>query len=294
MPCMVRRMIEEDALEIEAPGLVQVGEWPSFREASEHALVVLAMNLECWIIPGEESYQLYADPLHATAIRREFSLYAGEQMERREWVEPPLFPAGIGHMLAWMVALAIAFLWQGLDTTLTDRFCNSSTALVQDGEWWRPFTSLFLHADAGHLLGNVAIGGIFCVMVAQTLGAWRGWLLILVGGTIANAISAWARFPEAYESIGASTATFAALGILIGAAMRSSLRHRSYRELRPLLAPLMVGLVLLGWYGTAGENTDVAGHFAGFSVGTVLGGLAARHGVKASPAEKRKTAFLGT
>lgn len=293
MACMVLRMIEENSLEPEDPGLVQVGEWPSFHEASEHALVVLAMNLECWIIPGEGSYLLYTDPVHAPSVRRELSLYAGEKVAPREWIEPPVFPAGIGHMLAWVTALALMFLWQQWDPSLTDKLCNSSRAFIGNGEWWRPFTSLFLHADGQHLLGNVAIGGIFCVMVAQTLGAWRGWPLILLAGTIANAINAWARYPDSYLSLGASTATFGALGILVGAAMRSAWRHRSYRELRTLFAPLVVGLILLGWYGTAGENTDVAGHFAGFSVGAVLGGLAALHGAGIARAESRKTAFAG-
>ena len=42
------------------------------------------------------------------------------------------------------------------------------------------------------------------------------------------------------------------------------------------------GLILLGWYGSGGEtaaaegnNTDVAGHFAGWASGVLLGGAAA-------------------
>jgi hypothetical protein len=41
-------------------------------------------------------------------------------------------------------------------------------------------------------------------------------------------------------------------------------------------------MILLGWYGTGGEvapggenNTDVAGHFAGWASGVLLGGAAA-------------------
>jgi hypothetical protein len=44
----------------------------------------------------------------------------------------------------------------------------------------------------------------------------------------------------------------------------------------------VIGMVLLGWYGTGGEaavsgesNTDVAGHFAGWASGVLLGGAAA-------------------
>lgn len=262
--------------ESEAPALVAVGEWPSFIEADEHALVALAMNRECWILPSPEGFAVLADPDDAPAIRREFSLYAAEQSERRERIEPPLFPAGIELMLLWIIALTAVFLVQERYPGFTDRFCNSSRAMVEGGEWWRPFTALFLHADAGHLLSNIGIGGIFCVMAAHTLGLWRAWLLILASGTLGNAINAWARFPGDFASLGASTATFGALGLLTGAATMNAWKSRSYRELRPLIAPVFVGLTMLGMYGVGGEQTDVAGHFAGWSCGVLLGILAWR------------------
>jgi membrane associated rhomboid family serine protease len=130
-------------------------------------------------------------------------------------------------------------------------------------------------------LGNIFIGGIFCVMVAQSVGAWRGWALILAAGTLGNALNAGLRFPAEFLSLGASTATFGAVGILVGTASVAAWRSRSYRELRPVLVPVVIGLVLLGWYGTGGEtaadgggNTDVAGHFAGWASGVLLGGAA--------------------
>lgn len=273
---MISPMMEESGPEAEAPELVPVGEWPTWSEASDHALVVLAMNLECWIFPGQGTYAVFANPSHAPAIRHEYELYAEEQSQRREHVEPPLFPAGLTAMFAWAFTLLAVFLWQGRDFGFTDRFVNSSIGVMEHGEWWRAFTSLFLHADGGHLLGNVAIGGIFCLMVAKTIGAWRAWPLILISGTIANLLNAWLHYPGAFSSLGASTATFAALGILVGTTVRQAWRHRSYLELRPLVAPALAGMMMLTWYGTSGENTDVAGHFLGWGCGAVLGGLAAR------------------
>lgn len=260
------------------PELVPVGMWPSLGEASEHALVVLAMNLECWVLPAQGNYAVLADPAHAGAIRHEYELYAAEQAERREPVDHPLFPVGLDLLLAWMLTLLGAFLWQMRDGSLAERFCNSSLAVIDGGEWWRPFTSLFLHADVAHLLGNLAIGGIFCIVAAKMTGAWRAWPLILAAGTIANFLNAWLRYPEAYQSLGASTATFGALGILVGHSTRLAWRHRNYREFRPLVAPLLAGLMMLTWWGTSGENTDVGGHFLGAACGTVLGMLAARKG----------------
>lgn len=268
--------MEENASVEELPDLVPVGAWPSLSEAQEHALVVLAMNRECWIFPEPGRYALHAPSTEAPVIHREFELYEREQSQRQERVEPPVFPAGMELAFAWAFALLVVFWWQSKDPALADRFCNSSQALVDGGEWWRSFTSLFLHADAGHLLSNIGIGGIFCVMVAHTVGAWRGWALILAGGMLGNLANAWVRYPAHFESLGASTATFAAVGILTGVATLRAWRFHSLRELRPLLVPLLTGLIVLGWYGTGGDspdagNTDVAGHVAGWTGGFLLG-----------------------
>jgi membrane associated rhomboid family serine protease len=263
----------------ETAGLAAVGEWPSLAEAHEHSLVVLAMKLDCWILEGGGRFAVHADPEQVPAIQREFALYRSEQAARRERIEPPVFPAGVELALAWMAVLVGVFLWQGRVPGLDGRWCNSSRALVEGGEWWRPFSSLFLHADAGHLLGNLAIGGAFCVMVAQSVGAWRGWAMILAAGTLGNALNAWLRFPAEFQSLGASTATFGAVGILTGAACLRAWRGRAARELRVVLVPLVTGLVVLGWYGTGGGTEevgriDIAGHVAGWASGWLLGAAA--------------------
>jgi rhomboid protease GluP len=261
-----------------------VGCWPSLAAAYDHALVVLAMNLDCQVDDGEDGcYAVRADPAHAAAIRHEFAVFAAEESQKRERVDPPVFPAGVELAALWVAALVVVFLKQVADPQLSSRFSNSSEALIAGGEWWRPFTALFFHADFGHLMGNVFIGGMFCLLVAQSIGAWRAWLLILAGGTLGNALNAWAHFPEAFQSIGASTATFAAVGILVGGETLRAWRARSYQLIKPLMIPLFVGIIVLGWFGTGGETTDVAGHVAGFGSGILLGLLAgARQGRSAA------------
>ena len=88
---------------------------------------------------------------------------------------------------------------------------------------------------------------------------------------IGNLLTAAVRFPEAFQSVGASTATFGALGILVGAGAYVAWRMRSYRKLGAALVPVGAGVIMLGWFGAGGENTDVAAHVAGFGVGAVLG-----------------------
>lgn len=261
------------AHETETSGLSCLGEWDSFGEAIEHSLVILALGRDCWILENAGTYSIHAEPTDAPSIIEEFAIYQKEQVAIRN--KPPAtefktFTTGSELALLWAAVLMVVFYLQIRDDSLTDRFCNSTSALLHDGEWWRPFTALFLHADVGHLLGNILIGGIFCVMVSQSVGALRGWLWILAGGTAANAINAWLHQPGPFESIGASTATFAALGILVGVSTRIAWTSRSYSGFKPLLLPVIAGMILLGWFGAGGENTDVAGHFLGALCGFLL------------------------
>lgn len=258
---------------VEDGGLAVVGVFTEVSEAQDYALVVLAMNLDCWIKMEAETgrFVIFAEPAFAVAIRDEFALYAAEQQERGEPVEVPLFKSGVELAILWVATLLVMFGMQGEDPGFTDRFCNSSVAVIRDGEWWRPFTSLFLHGDFGHMLGNIGFGAIFCVLVAHTVGPVVGWVLILASGTIGNLLTAAVRFPEEFQSVGASTATFGALGILVGAGAHVAWSLRSYRKLGAALVPVGAGVIMLGWFGAGGENTDVAAHVAGFAVGLALG-----------------------
>lgn len=263
---------------VDEGGLALVGEFGTIGEANEYALVVLAMNLDCWVRmeAGGGRYALFAEPAYTLAIRDEFALYAAEQTTPVRAPDPPVYKSGIELAVLWALVLLYVFANQNHDPSLARRFCNSSLALFDQGEWWRPFTAMFLHGDAGHLLGNVLIGGIFCVLVAHTVGPLLGWGLILASGTIGNVATAWLYYPEEFRSLGASTATFGALGVLVGAGSLLAWRSRSFRRVGAAVVPVVAGAILLGWWGGGGGDpqVDVPGHLFGFAAGALLGGLA--------------------
>lgn len=239
--------------------------------------MVVAMGMDCSIHPmAGGGYEVLTAEEDAPMAKKELALYGAEQSQtplphRAESREHPL---GVPWWMGWAAILAATYLRQMEDPALTGRFSNSSRALMEYGDWWRPFTALFLHADPLHLLGNILIGGMFCLLVAKSIGAWRGWLLILLGGTIGNAINAALHRGEVFSSIGASSATFAALGILVGLAIVDGVRQGSYRTVRALSIPLLAGLILFSWFGISGENTDIGGHGWGSLCGLVLGAAA--------------------
>ena len=141
-------------------------------------------------------------------------------------------------------------------------------AAVQAGQWWRAWTALTLHWDAAHLAANLGAGVWFGFLAARQIGVGTAWLLIVTGAAAANLFDALLG-PSSYVSAGASTMVFTALGLLAAHSWRS----RWYLPQRWVLrwAPLVGGVALLGWFGSAGEGTDIVAHALGFACGGLLG-----------------------
>ena len=76
---------------------------------------------------------------------------------------------------------------------------------------------------------------------------------------------------SAHRSIGASTAVFAALGIVAGYVWKARLMSQERWVFRN--GPIVGGLALLMYTGTGDANTDIGAHFFGFASGFGFGML---------------------
>jgi membrane associated rhomboid family serine protease len=140
---------------------------------------------------------------------------------------------------------------------------SADAARIIHGEWWRAATSLTLHADAAHAIGNAVALGVLLGALAGRLGpALAAWVALGAGivGNIATALLT----RGGHISVGASTAVFGALGTL------SALEVPERRAWLTLGA----GVALLGLLGT-GQRADLLAHLLGFLAG-VAEGLALR------------------
>jgi len=145
-----------------------------------------------------------------------------------------------------------------------------------DGEWWRALTGLTLHTGIPHLVSNLVFGALFGVLVALAHGPGVGWLVILVAGGSGNVLAASlavASDDPMKRAVGASTAVFAAIGILVGSEFRRRGNLRQGRFMR--IVPVLAGLVFLAELGVGGERTDVVAHVTGFAAGIPFGALLA-------------------
>ncbi|MDH3647837.1 MAG: rhomboid family intramembrane serine protease [Gammaproteobacteria bacterium] len=253
-----------------------VFETHTLRVCRERALVLQALSIPHEFIELDGRYALAVDSQDATRAREQLALY---EKENRGWppvlIQVPRVSNGlIGVMcfaallvvLHWMVT-ASAF---DLDWRTAGRVDGR---LMRAGEWWRAVTALMLHADVAHLAGNVVIGGVFGLFVGQLLGQGLAWSLILAGGALGNIVNVLLQHP-AHRAVGASTAVFAALGILTA---YTWMHRRDGRfKLAFRVAPLISGVVLLAYLGTGDVRTDIVAHLTGFGSGLGGGVIAAR------------------
>jgi len=141
------------------------------------------------------------------------------------------------------------------------RAAEARADAIVAGEWWRVVTALTLHADAPHLLSNVLMGAIIATAVCSAVGPGVGAWLLLATGAAGNWVTAMLHGTK-HRAVGASTAIFGGLGVLVGLAI--------VRRPRRAWVPLAAGLALLGFLGT-GERADLLAHFFGFVAGIVAG-----------------------
>lgn len=144
---------------------------------------------------------------------------------------------------------------------------GASARRIMDGEVYRVVTALFLHADAVHLLGNMAGLAVFATAVCHAAGWGAGTLMVLFSGVAGNLLNAWI-YESGHLSIGASTSVFGAIGILSGYQFLK--RRKDARQRAAAWLPIACGMALLGFLGT-GAHVDLTAHLFGFLFGIVAG-----------------------
>jgi rhomboid protease GluP len=178
------------------------------------------------------------------------------------------------------VAIIVAFYLvtgprDGLDRGRWFHEGSAIAELILGGQAWRAATALTLHADPAHVAGNAVAALIFVTAVGRWLGTGVALLLTLLTGVAGNLLVALA-YGSHHNSVGASTATFGALGLLGGLQVVRWLRGGSplgrRRRVLSIVAACLGVFAMLG----VGERSDVLAHLFGLGFGLVLGALVGR------------------
>lgn len=255
------------------PDQVPVAAFRRRRTAEDHALVILSMNLPYWLYPHAGRFYLCVEASHAEAVSEQLEKF---RAERRRWPSSSLFLPDMAPTNPWaigvyVVLLCAFFYGQQRVPGLSSEGMMNTLKLFNQGQWWRPVTALTLHADIGHLAGNLLSGVCFGMLLSNRFGYGLCWLLLLVSGILGNWITAWSYLPSQHLSYGASTALFGGLGILVGSAMIEAFKTSRRGAWKHSLLPLAGGITVLALTGIGSENTDVLGHVFGFVSGLGLG-----------------------
>lgn len=236
----------------------------------EFGLVLEAKGLLYEVIELDGVWVLLVLPEAAAGARDELARYAAEQRIVRD-PPPVIIPyggAGLGAGIYAAVLLLTAYCagiqWLGMDWLAS----GALDARAGAGEWWRAAAALTLHMDQAHLLGNLLFGVGIGILAGRVFGPGLAWASIVGAGAVGNYLDMLIS-PSTHRAVGASTAVFAALGLLAGFSWRQRLNLRE--RFRYRWAPLFAGVCLLGFLGTGGEHVDVLGHALGFATGIALG-----------------------
>ena len=269
---------EETSSPEPALGLTALGPIGSERKARDWALVLQSMSI--WHAARHTSrgwFLLVRDEEYARAsgsIER-------YEVENRDWPPPRprerlRHPASLAAPIVFFV-MAAFFLVTGAASGGSLWFQRGASVadLVVSTQPWRAVTALTLHADGGHVMGNVISGSIFASAVHRRLGPGGGSLAILasgIAGNLANALWHHTSGNGGHASIGASTAVFGAVGLLAATQFvvdrpQTEGTRRGWIE---IVSPLVGGLALLGTLG-ASPRADLGAHLFGFLSGVIIG-----------------------
>jgi rhomboid protease GluP len=262
----------------------------SERECAELGLMLAARGIPHQYAPAAGGWQLVVPGSAVAAAHAEIMNYLKENQPRpagrrrldvidNGWIGVGVYVVVLAAVAAFAGRMALGLDWLGAG--------NMHAARVQGGELWRTVTALMLHVELGHLVGNMVFGSFFGLFVARHLGSGLGWAAIVASGLVGNLLNALIQ-AGTHRAIGASTAVFGALGLLVAYTWRAGfLRGTPWKE---RIAPVVAGIGLLAFTGTGGENTDIIAHLTGFIAGFVFGVLLARVKI---PREPRVQLALG-
>jgi rhomboid protease GluP len=240
-------------------------------QAEEWALVLASAGIRHRLESFGDGWTLIVPDEEAAQARDALDVFDAEEAQSSARVRtatpadrPVPWLSGITTGLFLLAAFAIAG-QPGAGSRCFER--GAAVAASMRVEPWRAVTALTLHLDAAHVAGNAVATAVLLPAIGQRLGIGVGLWLMLMAGAVGNLLAARAQLPE-HAAVGASTATFAAIGIL-GALRLFPGSTESRTRWKPWMIPAAC-LVLLTMLGT-GRGADVLAHVMGVVTGAAVG-----------------------
>ena len=171
-----------------------------------------------------------------------------------------------------LINIVIYAVLEALGDTENSRFMVEhgamATSLVLAGQYWRLFTSMFLHFGFEHLAYNMFSLFFLGDILERIVGPVRFLVIYLLGGLGGSLVSFFmsSRSGLYRVSAGASGAIFAVMGAFFYIAIRNRKRFGKDGMQRLLLM-----VVLMVMQGLVDRGVDQSAHMGGLAAGFLLG-----------------------
>lgn len=141
------------------------------------------------------------------------------------------------------------------------------TPAIIQGEYYRIFTSMFLHFGPQHLGNNMLVLFVLGGRLERTVGKLKYLLIYLLGGMGGNLLCIFFELDSGdfAVSAGASGAVFAVMGAMIYAVIRG---RGHIEDLSARQVVIMVAFSL--YFGFTSEGVDNAAHVGGLICGFIM------------------------
>lgn len=137
-----------------------------------------------------------------------------------------------------------------------------------DGDWWRLFTSMFLHGGIMHLFLNIYGLVIAAIFIEPLLGRQKYFILYILSGLCGSLASIW-WYPNTI-SVGASGAIFGLYGAILGLLLTNAFPKEGKKGIFMMIG-IYVGINLLwGLTGGIDNAAHIGGLLSGALIGTIL------------------------
>lgn len=136
--------------------------------------------------------------------------------------------------------------------------------LIEDGQWWRIITSIFIHGGFIHVLFNMFSLFLFGPELEKIAGKARFITIYLLAGIFGN-VATFVFQEGMYASVGASGAIFGIFGAFAALVYYT---RRTMPQLKQIIMPLIIISVIITFLS---PNVNIASHLGGLITGFLLG-----------------------
>ena len=147
--------------------------------------------------------------------------------------------------------------------------CGAAYAplILEQGQWYRLFSSMFLHFGAPHLINNMLVLFVLGQRLEPVTGKIKFFLIYIFGGLGGNMLSLFFDMyaGNASLSAGASGAVFAVMGGMIYVIIR----HRG-RVADLTVRQMLIMAAFSLYFGFASEGVDNVAHIGGLLSGFLI------------------------